>query len=77
MKNSRGTFMGFIAQDLLEIVPGAVYVPTDEDYKEYEEAKSSRKVSGSLLTVSKYTELIPVFTKAIQEQQAMIDEQRL
>lgn len=76
-KNERqpGTFMGFVAQDLLEVVPNAVYVPTEEDYKEYEEAKAAGKSPGEPSYGIKYTELIPVLTKAIQEQQEMIEEQ--
>jgi len=70
-----GTFMGFVAQDLLDVVPSAVYVPTEEDYKEYEEAKAAGKSPGEPSYGIKYTELIPVLTKAIQEQQVMIDQQ--
>ncbi len=50
--------LGFIAQDVAEIVPEVVDVPENAD-----EMYSIR-----------YSELIPVLTKAIQEQQAQIEE---
>jgi hypothetical protein len=51
--------LGFVAQDLYNVVPEAVEKPKD-DRKEF-------------YTVS-YTTLVPVLTQAIQEQQAQIEE---
>jgi len=50
--------LGFVAQDLLQVVPEAVEKPADERQEFY--------------TVS-YTTLVPVLTQAIQEQQAQIE----
>jgi hypothetical protein len=50
---------GFIAQDLQKIMPSLVTEGTDND---------------KLLSVN-YTALIPVLTKAIQEQQKQIEDQ--
>lgn len=49
--------IGFVAQDLANLVPEAVYTPNDE--------------SKDLWAVD-YTRLVPVLTKAIQEQQVTI-----
>ncbi|WP_191906448.1 tail fiber domain-containing protein [Hymenobacter baengnokdamensis] len=51
--------LGFVAQDLLQVVPEAVEKPADERREFY--------------TVS-YSTLVPVLTQAIQEQQAQIEE---
>lgn len=51
--------LGFVAQDLYQVVPEAVEKPADERQAFY--------------TVS-YTTLVPVLTQAIQEQQAQIEE---
>jgi hypothetical protein len=51
------TQIGFIAQELEQVVPEAVIRPTEED--------------KDLWGVD-YTRLVPVLTKAIQEQQASI-----
>jgi hypothetical protein len=50
--------LGFVAQDLLQVVPEAVEKPADDKQAFY--------------TVS-YTTLVPVLTQAIQEQQAQIE----
>jgi len=55
--NSSSLDIGFVAQDLASLVPEAVYTPSDE--------------SKDLWAVD-YTRLVPVLTKAIQEQQATI-----
>jgi hypothetical protein len=55
--NSSSVDIGFVAQDLIDLVPEAVYAPIDE--------------SKDLWAVD-YTRLVPVLTKAIQEQQATI-----
>jgi len=52
---------GFIAQELNQIIPEAVYVPKDE--------------SKNLWAID-YEKLIPVLTKAIQEQQSQIEAQQ-
>jgi hypothetical protein len=55
--NSSSLDIGFVAQDLANLVTEAVYAPEDE--------------SKDLWAVD-YTRLVPVLTKAIQEQQATI-----
>ena len=55
--NTSSVDIGFVAQDLINLVPEAVYAPSDE--------------SKDLWAVD-YTRLVPVLTKAIQEQQATI-----
>jgi hypothetical protein len=51
---------GFIAQELQKIMPNLVYESTDKD---------------KLLSVN-YTAIIPILTKGIQEQQAIIEDQK-
>ncbi|MCB2220759.1 MAG: tail fiber domain-containing protein [Bacteroidetes bacterium] len=53
--------IGFIAQEVQQIIPEAVYEPEDD----------SKNLWGM-----DYEKLIPVLTKAIQEQQAMIEQQQ-
>ncbi len=55
--NSSSVDIGFVAQDLISLIPEAVYAPNDE--------------SKDLWAVD-YTRLVPVLTKAIQEQQLII-----
>jgi uncharacterized coiled-coil protein SlyX len=55
--------VGFIAQDLQTVVPEAVH-GTEGDISK-----------GEVLTVS-YDDMIPILTKAIQEQQAVIEKQQ-
>ena len=55
--NDNGTRLGFIAQDLQKVLPEVVTVSEDKDKR---------------LGV-RYSELIPVLTKALQEQQALIE----
>lgn len=55
--NSSSLDIGFVAQDLISLIPEAVYAPSDE--------------SKDLWAVD-YTRLVPVLTKAIQEQQVTI-----
>jgi Chaperone of endosialidase len=60
--------LGFLAQEIEKVVPEAVvYVPKGTEIRNGK--KSETDTYGM-----KYTELIPVLTKAIQEQQAMIEE---
>lgn len=69
-----GNSMGFIAQDLEQIIPDAVV----HSYTSDEEIQNARKEKGIELDREtygvKYTELIPVLVKAIQEQQALIEK---
>ncbi len=53
--------VGFLAQDIYEIIPEVVYKPED--------------ATKDLWSVS-YSNIIPVLTKAIQEQQDMIEDMR-
>lgn len=62
--------LGFIAQDILEIIPEIVQTTY---WKEFEENPGTlEKVDMPLLGLS-YSELIPVLVKAIQEQQEQIE----
>jgi hypothetical protein len=61
-KGNSYTSLGLIAQDVLEVVPEVV------DKTEYD--KNSNEYMGI-----RYTELVPVLVKAIQEQQAIIEQQ--
>jgi len=60
--NRKIATVGFIAQEVQQIIPEAVNEPADE--------------SKDLWSMD-YDKLIPVLTKAIQEQQIIIDEMRL
>jgi len=60
--NHKIATVGFIAQEVQQIIPEAVNEPADE--------------SKDLWSMD-YNKLIPVLTKAIQEQQIMIEEMRL
>jgi hypothetical protein len=71
-----GNSLGFIAQDLEQIIPDAVVHSITSD----EEIQAARKEKGIELEREtygvKYNELIPVLVKAIQEQQAIIEKQQ-
>ena len=67
----KGKVIGFIAQDLQEVVNEVVQ---DKDWSQNEKGEWESKPS-QLLGVA-YSELIPVLTKAIQEQQQIIDAQK-
>jgi len=64
---AEGKHLGFIAQDLEEVLPelvGSARQPmSDEKYPEMFEFKTANSI-----------EIIPILTKAIQEQQALIEE---
>jgi len=62
LKASGNNQIGFIAQELMEIIPEAV------------SGKEGDLEKGEILSVS-YSTLIPVLTKAIQQQQEQIEEQ--
>ncbi len=71
-----GVSLGFLAQDMESIIPEVVVKPTEADYKSAEEAKENGREAGTPTMGMKYAELIPVLTKAIQEQQAQIEALR-
>lgn len=72
-KEERGEKLGLIAQELLEVIPEVVKTT---DYKLQEDGKTIIKQDLDRLGVY-YSDLIPVLIKSIQEQQNMIDEQRI
>lgn len=65
-----GTKLGFVAQDLLELVPEVVVTETPVENRETGEITY---VEAERMGVF-YDDLIPVLTKAIQEQQGTIEE---
>jgi hypothetical protein len=65
-----GTKLGFIAQDLLEIVPEVVV--TEEPVENRETGEVTYKEAERMGVF--YDDLIPVLTKAIQEQQETIED---
>ncbi len=71
MKVGTGTNLGFIAQELETIVPDAVVHTINGNDKETGAAPAEKESYGV-----KYSELIPVLTKAIQEQQVQIEAQQ-
>ena len=66
-----GRKLGFIAQDLQEIISEVVI---DKEWQKDENGKLIAKPTERLGVA--YSELIPVLTKAIQEQQQIIDAQK-
>jgi len=64
LKASGNNQIGFIAQELMEIIPEAV------------SGKEGDLEKGEILSVS-YTSLIPILTKAIQEQQQQLEAQQI
>jgi Chaperone of endosialidase len=66
----QGTKIGFIAQDLQNVIKEVV---VDKVWSKDEEGKMISKPADVLGVY--YSDLIPVLTKAIQEQQAIIDTQ--
>jgi hypothetical protein len=69
--HGEGTKLGLIAQELKEVVPEVV---RDWEWKEDEQGNLS-KVPAERLGVY-YSDLIPVLIKAVQEQQAEIEQLR-
>jgi hypothetical protein len=63
---SNQQYLGFYAQEILPIIPEAVYDTNEPINNEI----------GSTKLAMTYVTLIPVLTKAIQEQQAIIDQQK-
>jgi hypothetical protein len=72
-----GTNYGFIAQDLEQVIPDVVV----HSITSPEEIENARKEKGIELDPEtygvKYSELIPVMVKAMQEQQEIIENQNL
>jgi hypothetical protein len=64
--------IGFIAQELLEVLPGVVVTHA---WKEESETSPAVWAKVERLGV-RYSEIIPVLTKAIQEQQTLIESQQ-
>jgi hypothetical protein len=70
-----GTNYGFIAQDVEQILPDVV-VHTYTSQEEIENARTEKGIELDPETYGvKYSELIPVMVKAMQEQQEMIEDQ--
>lgn len=68
-KNIRGKKLGFIAQEMQPLVSEVVH---DKVYEKDKDGNEIEKKADHLSM--SYTELIPVLTKAIQEQQAIIND---
>ncbi len=69
-----GTNLGFIAQELEKVIPAAVIHSTASSEEIESAAKAGRGTIEADTYGVKYSEIIPVLTKAIQEQQAQIEE---
>ncbi|MEZ4778487.1 MAG: tail fiber domain-containing protein [Flavobacteriaceae bacterium] len=68
--DKHATHLGFMAQDLKEILPEVV---VDKEWKNLDENGNKEWVPAERLGVN-YAEIIPVLVKAIQEQQEQIEE---
>ena len=68
----KGTKVGFLAQDLLSIVPEVVKT---HDWVQDEETGALKRVENEWMGVN-YADLIPVLVQAIQEQQQQIEAQQ-
>ena len=78
VRNPRQKSLGFIAQEMDEIVPELVLKPTAEEIAELKKeadipGKKSTDGNEEPKLALNYTELTPVLVKAIQEQQAQIE----
>ena len=67
-KLDQSTKLGFIAQDLLPIIKEVV----ESEEVTFDENRNPKIIEAKYLGIS-YTEIIPILTKAIQEQQTMIE----
>lgn len=77
MNLPEGTQIGFIAQDMEKVFPGLVktlYQPEEYDHTPGNE--NIKLQDGVTFKALNYTGLIPVLTKAIQEQQDIINKQQ-
>lgn len=72
-----GVSLGFLAQDMEKIIPEVVVKPTEADHKSAKVAKENGRETGTPAMGMKYADLIPVLTKAIQEQQTQIEALRV
>jgi hypothetical protein len=71
-----GNNLGFIAQDLEQVIPDVV-VHSITSPEEIENARTEKGIELDPETYGvKYSELIPVMVKAMQEQQEMIEKQQ-
>jgi hypothetical protein len=71
-----GNNLGFIAQDLEKVIPDVV-VHSITSREEIENARNEKGIELEPETYGvKYSELIPVMVKAVQEQQEMIEKQQ-
>jgi hypothetical protein len=71
-----GTNLGFIAQDLEKVIPDVV-VHSITSLEEIENARNEKGIELEPETYGvKYSELIPVMVKAMQEQQEIIESQQ-
>lgn len=68
--DNSSTHLGFVAQEVQQVLPEIV---VDYDWKEVPESQEKTWEKTDKLGM-KYTEIIPVLVKAIQEQQAIIEE---
>lgn len=68
-----GSKLGFLAQDLLKVIPEVVV--TKEKETDRESGAVSYKDAKTLGVY--YSDIIPVLVKAIQEQQELINKQQL
>ena len=72
-EGKQDTKLGFLAQDVEQVIPEIVKhtILNEDDKRRYE--KQGRKITSQDTYAMNYSELIPVLTKAIQEQQAEIE----
>lgn len=69
-----GTNLGFIAQELEKVIPDAVVHSTASAQDIENAAKAGRGIIEADSYGVKYSEIIPVLVKAIQDQQALIEQ---
>ncbi|MEL6821947.1 MAG: tail fiber domain-containing protein [Calditrichota bacterium] len=67
----QNTKLGLVAQEVLQVTPEVVQT---HEYKASENNNSVRKIESETLGIN-YSALVPVLIKAIQEQQAIIEQQ--
>ena len=72
LRLSKGKQYGFIAQEVKSVFPELVQNIKKPEFKDKEGVVTSK---GGEYTAMNYFELIPILTKALQEQQASIDNQ--
>lgn len=72
-KASGSAHMGFIPEEMLEVMPEVVFNPATQPPLTGEDGEVLERDPDSRMGIN-YTEMIPVLVKALQEQQTMIDE---